>query len=300
MTRTSDAARGKWKGILLELGVERSALNPKHGPCPFCGGKDRYRWDDKDGSGSFFCSQCGSGNGFDMLKRLKGWDFAAAAKEIDAIVGNVRADPVRKSVTPERGIALCSRLWKDSRAVVPGDPVSLYLAHRGVELPALRDTLRFCPQCPVPDEPGSRMAMLAKVVGPDGKGATIHRTFLTPQGRKADMAQPRACMPGPIPDGAAIRLAEHGEMLGIAEGIETALAATKRFGVPVWAAINSTMLAKWQAPEGVREVIVFADNDPKLGGQAAAYTLGHRLAVKGLSVRVEVPGEVGRDWADAA
>ena len=47
-----------------------------------------------------------------------------------------------------------------------------------------------------------------------------------------------------------------------------------------------------------REILVFGDRDPKFGGQAAAYALAHRLALKGLKVRVEIPGRSGADWND--
>lgn len=43
------AAAGRWRAILLSLGVNERALSGKHGPCPLCGGRDRFRFDDKDG-----------------------------------------------------------------------------------------------------------------------------------------------------------------------------------------------------------------------------------------------------------
>jgi putative DNA primase/helicase len=140
--------------------------------------------------------------------------------------------------------------------------------------------------------------MIALISAPDGSSAQLHRTFLGPNG-KADLQDPRATMPGSIPDGAAIRLAPHGDTLGIAEGIETALGASALFDVPVWAAINSTMLTKWRAPEGVQRVIVFGDNDAKFGGAAAAFALAHRLVCRdGLTVDVRIPEAVDTDWAD--
>lgn len=105
-------------------------------------------------------------------------------------------------------------------------------------------------------------------------------------------------MPGKVPDGSAIRLCPPAERLGIAEGIETALAAARLFNMPVWAATNATMLAKWQPPDCAREIIVFGDADPAFGGQAAAYSLAHRLAVRDRTVRVELPPQIGTDWAD--
>ena len=44
----ADRARGRWAAILPQLGVSPSALTGKHGPCPLCGGRDRFRFDDKE------------------------------------------------------------------------------------------------------------------------------------------------------------------------------------------------------------------------------------------------------------
>ena len=48
-----ELAIGMWPQILPALGVGRGFLENKHGPCPLCGGKDRYRFDDKNGRGTF-------------------------------------------------------------------------------------------------------------------------------------------------------------------------------------------------------------------------------------------------------
>ncbi len=298
MNRTVDMARNKWKGILLELGVERSFLSGRHGPCPMCEGKDRFRFDNKDGKGTYFCSGCGAGSGFDLVQKLKGWDFKTAAQEVDKIVGRVQPVQPKAGLSPERQVEALRELWGRGVPITGEDPASRYLIGRNVPLPQNRLCLRYAERCFVPGG-GVLPAMIALVTAPDGKPATIHRTFLGPNG-KADIPNPRAAMPGEIPAGAAIRLSMHGDRLGIAEGIETALKASERFGMPVWAAINSTMLAKWQPPTEVRDVIVFGDNDAKFGGAAAAYALAHRLACQpGLRVDVAIPSTKGRDWADA-
>ncbi len=53
------AARGHWAKILPALGV--NILKNRHQPCPVCGGKDRFRFDDQEGRGTWFCNQCGAG-----------------------------------------------------------------------------------------------------------------------------------------------------------------------------------------------------------------------------------------------
>jgi len=53
------------------LGVDPVFLDGKHHPCILCGGKDRFRFDNKDGSGSYFCSQCGAGTGMQLLMAFR-------------------------------------------------------------------------------------------------------------------------------------------------------------------------------------------------------------------------------------
>lgn len=42
-------ARGRWPQILHHFWIDASHLKNKHGSCPVCGGKDRFRFDDKNG-----------------------------------------------------------------------------------------------------------------------------------------------------------------------------------------------------------------------------------------------------------
>ena len=87
--KTSEAARGRWLGILTHFGIAEDFLRNKNGPCPMCAGRDRWRWDDKDGAGTFFCSHCGAGDGFRLLELWTGKPFKEIAAEVDRIVGHV-------------------------------------------------------------------------------------------------------------------------------------------------------------------------------------------------------------------
>jgi putative DNA primase/helicase len=40
-----------------------------------CGGKDRFRFDDKEGHGTWICTHCGAGDGFSLLMKVMGIDF---------------------------------------------------------------------------------------------------------------------------------------------------------------------------------------------------------------------------------
>ncbi|HGD3319980.1 TPA: DUF927 domain-containing protein [Proteus mirabilis] len=78
-------ANGQWQNILSHLGAE-VPLNT-HTACPHCGGKDRFRFDNKDGNGTFICNQCGSGDGLDLVQRVLGGSVTEAAYEVANIIG---------------------------------------------------------------------------------------------------------------------------------------------------------------------------------------------------------------------
>lgn len=302
MAKTADAARGKWRGVLMALGVGEKHLTGKHTPCPVCGGRDRFRFDNQRGDGTWICSHCGAGSGFDLLKLIKGWDFKTAAREVDGVLGNVSAEPLPASgPDDERKSQWLRSLYAKSSPIEYGDPAGMYLRNREPNLPqGVLDDLRFCAECPSP-EGGTLPAMLAVVRDcASGKPKTIHRTFLDGKGGKAPIERQRALMPTPGSLGAAnIQLGKYYDTLGIAEGIETALAAQVRFDLPCWAAINTSLMAKWHPPEDVRRVVVFGDCDTGYGGQAAAFSLAHRLSGK-FEVEVKIPERFGDDWASAA
>ncbi|MCJ2131480.1 toprim domain-containing protein [Methylobacterium sp. E-045] len=294
----AERARGRWRNLLPLVGVDSRFLSGKQGPCPMCDGKTRFRFDDLEGRGTWICNACGAGDGAELAMRVLGLDFRALAKRIDPLLGEAAQRPVKPTRSQDDCRRSMNDLWRTSHAVTCDDPVGRYLFRR-VGLTNVPACLRCADRLRYQDDVVSyHPAMIAMVMGHDGIPATLHRTYLAPGGTKADVEVPRRLMPGTIPDGAAIRLFDPAPVLGIAEGIETAFAAASLFGVPCWAAVSSTMLAKWIPPEDVREIIVFGDSDQKFAGQASAYSLAHRLAMKGWPVRVELPALAGADWND--
>lgn len=297
--RIQDRACGKWGSILPAIGIPKAYLANKHGPCPICGGKDRFRFDDKAGSGSYFCNACGAGSGVDLVMKARKLTFAEARRLIEeqlpsAVVAKPKA---------QRGIdpATYVNMWRAARPLNGIDPPSKFLISRGLSFDAYPSQIRFMPGMTYTHDDKSRTqhpAMLSLFVAPDLSASTVHVTYLDDYGRKADVPKPRKLAPGPIPPGGAVRLANSAEHMGIAEGIETALAAHKLSGLPVWAAISANGLMKWQPPKTVRRVTIFGDTDDSFTGQHKAYALACRLRTEGFEVEVQLPESMGTDWND--
>ncbi len=300
--RLADIATGKWPGILRHFGFDDGALTGKHGPCPLCGGRDRFRFDDKAGRGTWICSHCGAGDGAALLMRSRAWDFATTARQVEQIVGAVATQPAKAQRSDDQKRAALRRVWAEAKPVHAGDPVGRYLAGRGLALDSYPPALRYHEGLTYRDSSGLVVgtfpAMLARICDADDKGICLHRTYLTADGRKAPVESPKKMMsPTGTVSGAAIRLSGVAEHIGIAEGIETALAAAQLFGIPTWATVTAHGVETFIPPAGVNRVTVFADNDANFVGQRAAYVAAARLAGLGIECEVQTPEEAG-DWLD--
>ncbi|MCK6427271.1 MAG: toprim domain-containing protein [Burkholderiaceae bacterium] len=199
--------------------------------------------------------------------------------------------------------AKLARLWQACVPLSPGDPVTLYLRRRLRDAPwPLPSALRFHPALPYWHDGqviGTHPAMVAAVTRPAGDLVALHRTWLTRDGRKADVPTVRklTAAAGPVL-GSCIRLGEPtpAGCIGIAEGIETSLGAWLASGLPVCAAYSAAALSAWQWPDAARALVIFADHDP--AGAAAAERLQQRARAAGLRVEVSTPTTPGTDWCD--
>jgi putative DNA primase/helicase len=136
---------------------------------------------------------------------------------------------------------------------------------------------------------GGRLpALIALVCDVTGRPIGVHRTYLSRDGRKAEVVPAKASL-GAI-WGGAIRLQElsPGHLLVIGEGIETAASAGRLMGLPAWAALSAGNLAKGLLlPSEARVVILAADPDE--AGRNAGRDAWLRWTAEGRSVRIALP-----------
>jgi hypothetical protein len=191
------------------------------------------------------------------------------------------------------------RIWHEA-TLTEGSIVEKYLNGRGCELPApvVRvDALRFHACCPFG---GARvpamLALMRDVVTGEPTGILI--TALQDDGSAKrvfeDGTYPKR-MRG-ISKGSAIMLGDASPVMGIAEGIETALSAQQIFKMPVWATMSAAAVASFPVITPVQHLTIFADHDPP--GLEAAYKCASRYSTATVDGHIRFPDEPGTDWND--
>lgn len=190
---------------------------------------------------------------------------------------------------------LARRLWQEA---VPGhDMLHAYLRARGLTLPTYAP-LRLHPCAWRNREYGPHgPAMIALMTEPTiGKPCGVHVTYVRPDGGGKAQGQRPKVMLG---SAGVIRLVPDEDItigLGLAEGIETALAVIQRTGwSPVWAATSAGAMGKFPLLPGIEALTLFADADGT--GMEAARACGKRWAAAGREVRLLAPP--AGDWDEA-
>ena len=147
------------------------------------------------------------------------------------------------------------QIWSEARSI-EGTLAADYLACRGLRTQS--PELRFHPRAPIGPRPLTRYGpALIAALRDETRVAGIHRTFIdaATAGRAG-----RRCGLGPFGSG-AVRLGGMAPRLGLAEGIETALAATALFGIPCWATLGTGRFRLVSLPRKVSELLLFLDHD---------------------------------------
>jgi len=305
--RIQDRAKGKWEDILVWLEVaDRDTLSGKNCACPICGGRDRFRFFNTNKLGTWICNKCGSGDGFNLIMGFLDCTFTIALSRVESAL------PHSKTKKPKEIDYVANQEFIDHvapkcKSIFPGDPVFKYLTSRG-----LRVHQSVQPKCLywVPNLEGKfyveyqavYFAMVALILDSTGGVNSLQALYLNSNGEKSKIVKPvrKTCPPASPMKSYAVRLYPvMGNVMGIAEGVETALACNEYFKIPTWAVLGTSSMEKFEPPPHIKKLHIFADNDESFAGAKAAYTLASRLKrTTNLKVHVIIPKITGFDWLD--
>ncbi|EPC5195365.1 primase-helicase zinc-binding domain-containing protein [Edwardsiella piscicida] len=290
VTDTVKQACGHWPRILPALGV--TVIKNRHQACPVCGGSDRFRFDDKEGRGTWFCNQCGAGDGLKLVEKVFGVTPSEAAGKVNAITGNL--PPVSPEVTAaadaeteadrKAAAALAAKLMEKARPATG----NAYLTRKG--FPG-----RECPVLTVIHKTGGVTFRAGDLVVPlyDDSGALVNVQLINADGLKRTLKGGQVKGACHILDGKK----EAGKRLWIAEGYATALTVHHLTGETVMVALSSVnllslaSLARQKYP--ACQIVLAADRDLNGDGQTKA-----SAAAESCEGVVALPPVFG-DWNDA-
>jgi putative DNA primase/helicase len=316
------------------FGAKLKRAGQEHiGPCPNCGGTDRFSispgrsvWNCRGAHGGggaislaihagqmSFLQACelltGRANpsgghsrplsAAEIAERDRRWAEYEATRRAREAQQMAREEFIKDEV---------QRIWRDS-APINGTLAETYLKSRGIPAFAT-DVLRFHPSLEYQKSGKSYPVLVCRVDDVDGALCAIWRIYLRGDGRKADVANPKLGL-GPA-GGGAVRIGGVGAKIGLAEGVETALGAWHLIGrqYPVWSCLSTAGLVGIELPLDVEHVVIFPDGDRPVrkqgdefvpavpAGRKAAEALRDDLIAKGLTVTLAAEPNAGRDYLD--
>jgi phage/plasmid primase-like uncharacterized protein len=280
------------RGIHLRGAVDR------WGPCPVCGGRDRFSINIRKQ-----CFNCRGQIGGDVIAMVQHIDACTFTEAIETLTGDQIRPQAALSAAPKNQSAAeyereqhrkAAWLWS-RRLPIIGSIAEQYLRSRGITCP-LPPTLGFLP----PYKPEHHAAMIAAfglckepepgLIVPPRNVDSVHLTLLKPDGSgKADVEKPKIIIgsPGLMP----VVLARPNDLLGlvICEGPEDELTAHQATGLGAWAAGSAGRMPKLAdiIPSYIECVTIFAHNDANGAGQHGAYQLAQALDQRGIEVVIE-------------
>ncbi len=290
VTETVKQACGHWPNILPALGVK--VIKNRHQSCPVCGGSDRFRFDDKEGRGTWFCNQCGAGDGLKLVEKVFGVTPSEAAGKVNAVTGNlppvapevIAVAEVETEADRKAAATLAVRLMEKTRPATG----NAYLTRKG--FPVLE-----CLTLTAIHKTGGVTFRAGDVVVPlyDDTGALVNLQLINADGLKRTLKGGQVKGACHIIEGKK----QAGKRLWIAEGYATALTVHHLTGETVMVALSSVnllslaSLARKKYP--ACQIVLAADRDLNGDGQSKAAAAAD--ACEGV---VALPPVFG-DWNDA-
>lgn len=281
-TNVVDLAQGRWVEILSTVGgIPVSYLDNKHKPCPSCqAGEDRFRFDDQDGNGTWFCSHCGGkdgmgggGTGMSLLMRVKNWDFKEAAVAVEDYLGIQK--PTRKPVTSKQPI----------KPPVDAAPPSLDGASH-----------QWC----YTDAAGEPLFWIQRITKANGDKIFRHRTWINGRGWQGDSGTSWPT-PRPLYNLAALHARPNAQVI-VCEGEKAADRAQELFPQLVAVAwpngAQSVAKVDW-APLIGRSILLWPDNDDQ--GRDAMQRVAGLIREPAKLLTIDAPPDAPEKWdiADA-
>lgn len=303
------------------------------GPCPACGGTDRFSINPSKNLWNCRGHQGGGHGAIGLTMHVAALSFLQACEALTGepsprgparpvseaeqaernrqrlkMEANQRQRQAQETIQNQDTLEFCGKIIGEC-VPVAGTLAERYLHLFDLPTPpgGWPDCLMFHPALNYPGK-GKMPALVARVDDVSGQMTGIWREFIRCDGRKADVEFQKLGL-GPVAGG-AVRLGGMGERIGTAEGVRTALGAWSLIGFkyPIWSCLSTAGLIGFEVPLGVERMVIYPDSDRPIkkqghefvaavpAGRKAAQAMRSRLLAEGVSVVIAAEPAVGADY----
>ncbi|ATU99127.1 primase-helicase zinc-binding domain-containing protein [Aeromonas salmonicida] len=287
------AAQGQWRDVLTANGINLPS-GRHHGACPLCmAGKDRFRFDDKEGRGTWVCNQCGAGDGLSLYQQATEQSMSEAIRSLASYLGlsgqmtptdHARIEKQRQKAAKEAEQQQAKEASQREAAAALAQQMELeavgcmaeqvpYLARKGLSGFGVEVLARDYGH----HKAGSLLVVLFNI-----DGVTTSAEIIDSEGRKMALA-------GGQKKGSAAYIEPLGDSLpddaaycGVAEGYATGLSVRALTGWPVFCGMSkaglmdAARIARYNCPAA--QILICGDVGAEVEAEQAAQAVGGVVA----------------------
>ncbi|WP_312055170.1 phage/plasmid primase, P4 family [Pantoea brenneri] len=269
----------------------RDTGDSRHTSCPVCGGTDRFRFDDKEGRGTWICNQCGAGDGMELVKKALSLSLTEAAARVNGMTSTLPpVDNLPAASACEDNEAARAAAVKQAQQLVSTAQQATgnaYLSRKGWPE-------QSCMTLAKPQKVALTAYRAGDLLVPlhDTSGQLVNVQLINTTGEK------RTLKSGKVKGACHIlSTGKPAARIWLTEGYATGLTVHNLTGDEVWVALSSVNLLSLASlareKHATQPLLIAADRDLNGDGQAKA-----KQAAKSSRAAVALPPVFG-DWNDA-
>lgn len=283
------AAHGQWRDVLTANGINLPS-GRHHSACPICmAGKDRFRFDDKEGRGTWVCNQCGAGDGLSLYQQTTGQSMSAAIRSLANYLGLSGSMSAADHARIEKQRQKAAKAAEEQRAKEARQRDAAAALAQQMELEAAGCMAEQVPYLARKGLSGFGVEVLAHdydrhkagsllVVLFNIDGVTTSAEIIDSEGRKMALAggqkKGSAAYIEPLGDS----LPENAAHCGVVEGYATGLSVRALTGWPVFCGMSkagladAARIARYNCPKA--QIVVCGDSGAEQEAREAAEAVG--------------------------
>ena len=289
------AAQGQWRDVLTANGINLPS-GRHHSACPICmAGKDRFRFDDKEGRGTWVCNQCGAGDGLSLYQQATGQSMSEAIRSLASYFGLSGQMTTADHARIEQRRQKAAKAAEEQRQKEASQREAAAALAQQMELEAVGCMAEQVPYLARKGFSGFAVDVLARDYGPHHAGSLLVVLFnidgVTTSAEIIDSEGRKMALAGGQKKGSAAYIEPLGDSLpenaahcGVVEGYATGLSVRAISGGswPVFCGMSkagladAARIARYNCPRA--QIVICGDVGAEAEAEAAALAVGGVVA----------------------